>query len=299
MSEVSLPRKPKASTPTHTAKSTKRLGNDYGKGDRDPDIGNATLRNRRFHVSSSMPCIRQHGRAAGCVDILSTTGRGVRDKPRAGGCAKRLSGGERERLGCSATVPGMVAGPYSRCFYERDPREVAPALLGAMLVHGRTAGRIVETEAYLGAEDPAAHAYKGRTPRTEILFGPAGRAYVYRCRAHHCLNVAVQQAGVPGCVLIRAVRPVAGIGLMRQRRGAVADAQLADGPAKLCQAMDVDMRHYGVDLAAEASAAGTPGNATRRLTIVRRGKRRASVVVGPRIGVSAATDWPLRYRLLP
>ena len=172
-------------------------------------------------------------------------------------------------------------------FYARDPRAVAPALLGSTLVHGRTAGRIVETEAYLAADDPAAHAFKGRTPRTEVLFGPPGRAYVYRTRQHCCLNVAVQAVGVPGCVLIRALAPLAGVGVMRERRGDVADAALANGPAKLCQALAVDMRHYGVDLCAESG-----------LHIVLAEPTDAAVATTPRVGVGAAKDWPLRYFLV-
>ena len=190
----------------------------------------------------------------------------------------------------------MAAEPYSRHFYERDPRAVAPALLGAVLLCGGCAGRIVETEAYLAVGDPAAHAHKGRTPRTEVLFGAAGCAYVYRTRQHHCLNVAVQKEGVPGCVLIRALQPLAGIGLMRRRRGGVEDARLANGPANLCQALGVDMRHYGMDLTAQARH---PSGAVAGLTIVRGSKRGERVVVGARVGVAAAMDWPLRYRLRP
>ena len=172
-------------------------------------------------------------------------------------------------------------------FYERDPRIVAPALLGSLLVHGETAGRIVETEAYLATDDPAAHAFKGRTPRTEVLFGPPGRAYVYRTRQHCCLNVAVQEVGVPGCVLIRALVPVAGVELMRERRGGVADALIANGPAKLCQALAVDMRHYGADLRVEEG-----------LHVVLAKPTGADVATTPRIGVGSAKDRPLRYLLI-
>lgn len=189
----------------------------------------------------------------------------------------------------------MAAEPYSRRFYERDPRAVAPALLGAVLVCGGCAGRIVETEAYLAVGDPAAHAHKGRTPRIEVLFGAAGCAYVYRTRQHYCLNVAVQKEGVPGCVLIRALQPVAGIGLMRRRRGGVEDARLTNGPANLCQALGVDMRHYGMDLTSH----GRQPADTAGLTIVRGSKRGERVVAGARVGVAAAVDWPLRYRLRP
>lgn len=176
--------------------------------------------------------------------------------------------------------------PLERAFYDREPECVAAALLGALLAHGRTTGRIVETEAYLGAGDPAAHAYRGRTKRTEVLFGPPGHAYVYRTRQHRCLNVVVQEAGVPGCVLIRALEPLAGIDLMRRRRGGVPDSRLADGPGKLCQAMAIDMHHYGEDLCGGG-----------RLTICAGLGDATNVVTTPRIGISRAKDWPLRYLL--
>ena len=174
--------------------------------------------------------------------------------------------------------------PLPRCFFERDPRTVAPALLGALLVHGHTTGRIVETEAYLAAGDPAAHAFKGRTRRTEVLFGPAGHAYVYQTRQHHCLNVAVQEEGVPGCVLIRAVAPLAGIATMRSRRGGVPDGRLCDGPAKLCQAFAIDKRHYGVDLCAAGELGIFAGTGCE-----------LAFETSPRVGVGAAKAWPLRY----
>lgn len=178
------------------------------------------------------------------------------------------------------------AKPLPRSFYARDPRKVAPELLGALLIHGDCVGRIVETEAYLAHGDPAAHAFRGRTPRTEVLFGPAGRAYVYRTRQHHCLNVAVQEVGVPGCVLIRAVEAVAGEALMRQRRGSGA-ARLAEGPGNLCRALGIDMGHYGADLCDERSA----------LRIVSGGPCSRTVRRSRRIGVTKAKDWPLRYAL--
>lgn len=170
----------------------------------------------------------------------------------------------------------------------QDPREAARVLLGAVLVHGRVAGRIVETEAYLAEGDPAAHAFRGRTPRTEVLFGPPGFAYVYRTRQHCCLNVVAQEAGVPGCVLIRAVAPLRGVAVMRRRRArggrAVPDARLTNGPAKLCQAFGVDMRHYGENLCGDGAlrivAATTPPEA---------------IGARPRVGVGAAKDWRLGY----
>lgn len=179
-----------------------------------------------------------------------------------------------------------IERPLPRCFYERDPRQVAPDLLGAFLVHGECVGRIVETEAYLAHGDPAAHAFRGRTPRTEVLFGPPGHAYVYRTRQHHCLNVAVQEVGVPGCVLIRAVEAVAGEALMRRRRGPTA-ARLAAGPGNLCKALGIDMRHYGADLCDERAA----------LRIVPGGPSARTVARSRRVGVTKAKDWLLRYTL--
>jgi len=154
-----------------------------------------------------------------------------------------------------------------------------------MLVNGPVAGRIVETEAYLSEGDPAAHAYRGRTRRTEVLFGSPGYAYVFRTRQHACLNVVAEAFDVPGCVLIRAVAPVAGTDLMRERRPGMPDTQLTNGPAKLCQAFDIDMRHYGVDLCNGEGLHLKDGRAPDS----------RDVLTGPRIGVGAAKTAPLRY----
>lgn len=175
-----------------------------------------------------------------------------------------------------------------RELFAQDPRDVARALLGALLVHGRVSGRIVETEAYLAEGDPAAHASRGRTPRTEVLFGPPGFAYVYRTRQHCCLNVVAQQADVPGCVLIRAVAPVSGISVMRRRRGLIGgskqDVHLTNGPAKLCQAFGIDMKHYGADLC---------GGGVLRIAAAE--NPLGAVATRPRVGVGAAKDWLLGY----
>ena len=172
-----------------------------------------------------------------------------------------------------------------RAFFCRDPRQVARDLLGTVLVNGPVAGCIVETEAYLSEGDPAAHAWRGRTSRTEVLFGPPGYAYVFRTRQHHCLNVVAEPVDVPGCVLIRAVAPVVGIDVMRERRHGMPDTQLTNGPAKLCQAFDIDMRHYGTDL-----CDGEDLHLEAGRTVDAR-----EVVIGPRIGVGAAKTAPLRY----
>ncbi len=137
-----------------------------------------------------------------------------------------------------------------RSFYARDTEAVARGLLGKILVHGRAAGRIVETEAYLGREDPAAHASHGLTERTRVIFGPPGHAYVYLIYGmYECLNLVAEADGTPGCVLIRAIEPLMGIESMRRRRPAARRVEdLASGPGKLTQALEVRRRHYGADV---------------------------------------------------
>jgi DNA-3-methyladenine glycosylase len=173
-----------------------------------------------------------------------------------------------------------------RWFYERATVEVARELLGKILVHGRTAGRIVETEAYLGAEDLAAQASRGVTDRTRVLFGPPGHAYVFFIYGmYECLNLVAEPEGTPGCVLIRALEPVAGIGLMRRRRPKARSIEdLANGPGKLTLAMGITRRHYGADV--------TQGPLT-----VRRLKNEPpfEVATTPRIGIRHSAEWPLRF----
>jgi DNA-3-methyladenine glycosylase len=157
----------------------------------------------------------------------------------------------------------------------RPPEQAAPWLLGKVLVRrrGRTSvcARIVETEAYLGADDPAAHAFRGRTPRTAPLFGPPGALYVYFIYGmHHCLNIVVDRDGVPGCVLIRAVE-------MRSPQGGA-------GPGRLCAALGLDTRLSGRYL----FAANAP------LTL-RDGRRPRRIGVSSRVGIRKAVDLPLRF----
>lgn len=134
---------------------------------------------------------------------------------------------------------------------ERDTREIARALLGQILVHGTTAGRIVETEAYLGVSDRACHAWGGRrTPRLEPLYGPPGHAYIYLIYGmYHCLNVVTKPEGQPECVLIRALEPLAGLEAMAERSGGkLLPTQLCAGPGRLCRALELDRSLSGVNL---------------------------------------------------
>ena len=161
-----------------------------------------------------------------------------------------------------------------RSFYARPAAEVARDLLGCYLVHGNRAGRIVETEAYLGLEDRAAHAWRGITPRTRVIFGPPGHAYVYLIYGmYECLNLVAEPEGSPGCVLIRALEPAAGL-----------DGSRPSGPGRVTRAMGITRRHNGQDV-------------TRGELVVRRPARPepVSIVVTPRIGVTHCADWPLRF----
>ncbi len=178
-------------------------------------------------------------------------------------------------------------------FYARPTEEVARGLLGRILVSdigGRgkqTAGRIVEVEAYVGPHDPACHAYgHRRTARTEPLYGPPGTAYVYFTYGMHwCLNAVTETLDFPAAVLIRALEPVAGLETMRRRRGA---EPLCAGPARLCQAMGINGEVNGESLQRgplRIVAGGGPA------------PRKSEIVVGPRIGITQATEWPLRFYL--
>jgi len=207
-------------------------------------------------------------------------------------------------------------------FFNRDPRQVARALLGKLLVRktpsGILAGRIVETEAYLGQGDAAAHAAAGRTPRNSVLFGPPGHAYVYFIYGnHYCLNVSCLPDGIPGCVLLRALEPVAGIEQMAKARKlawgrapspvqaerspavtggysisgpAIAKEsdlkKLSSGPGRLSEALGITRdRDNGKNLVSARSD----------LRLVDEGYRVRRVAVTPRIGIVKSADQPLRY----
>jgi DNA-3-methyladenine glycosylase len=171
-------------------------------------------------------------------------------------------------------------------FFERPTIELARGLIGCVLLHGGAAGMIVETEAYLGGGDLAAHSARGETERTRVIFGPPGRAYVYFIYGmHECLNIVAERSGAPGCVLIRALEPLCGLAEMYQRRrwsGPVYG--LANGPGKLTQALAITRNHYGRRL--------DRGDLT-----IRRWREQPHFEIGvtPRIGIRHCADWPLRF----
>lgn len=175
-------------------------------------------------------------------------------------------------------------------FYVRDTEHVSRELLGCVLecttAEGKASGIIVETEAYIGEHDPACHAAAGRTRRTDPLYGRPGIAYVYFIYGMYwCVNAVTRAEGLPSAVLIRALEPLAGIELMRARRGSLrSDLELANGPGKLCIALGIGARHNGASL-------------QRGSLVIREGERVAdrNVVVAPRIGIRKAADWPLRW----
>ncbi|MEM1335337.1 MAG: DNA-3-methyladenine glycosylase [Actinomycetota bacterium] len=175
-----------------------------------------------------------------------------------------------------------------RSLLEGDAPTVAPQLLNKLLTHGGTIGRIVEVEAYT-PDDPASHSVRGRTPRNSTMFEQAGTLYCYLSYGVHvCANVAVDAVGTGAAVLLRALDPVHGIEEMRARRAGRHD--LADGPGKLCQALDIRLEHDGVDLLDPASPIGLSDDGV---------PPPKTPVVGTRIGISVARGRPWRWRVDP
>jgi DNA-3-methyladenine glycosylase len=176
--------------------------------------------------------------------------------------------------------------PLSRSFYLRPTIEVARALLGTVIVHARTSGRIVETEAYLGIGDAAAHSARGPTPRTSVIFGPPGHAYVYLIYGmYDCLNLVAEPDGVAGCVLIRALEPIEGVPLMQRRRPAARRLEdLANGPGKLTRALGIRLSHNGVDVT-KGPILVCPAPSPAPIDIA----------VSHRIGITKSPDLPLRF----
>jgi DNA-3-methyladenine glycosylase len=185
----------------------------------------------------------------------------------------------------------MVAQPGAilpRRFYIRSTTEVAKDLLGKILRRGATSGIIVETEAYLGGDDLAAHSARGITDRTRVIFGPPGRAYVYLIYGmYECLNLVAEPEGTPGCVLIRAIEPLTGLDLMRSRRPAARKPeQLASGPGKLTLALGITRKDNGVDV--------TRGPITVHEQAA---PAKVDIVITPRVGITHCADWPLRFHV--
>jgi DNA-3-methyladenine glycosylase len=181
--------------------------------------------------------------------------------------------------------------PLPRAFYRRDPRVVAPELLNKLLARddGRV-GRIVEVEAYVGAEDPAAHSYRGPTPRTATMFGDGGHLYVYFTYGMHwCANAVCGRAGEGWGVLLRAIEPVAGIEAMREARGWPArDRDIGRGPARLAQAFGIDRALDGADLV----------RGDRGLRLLDDGTPPPDdPVASPRVGISRAVEHPWRWHV--
>jgi DNA-3-methyladenine glycosylase len=171
-----------------------------------------------------------------------------------------------------------------RAFFNRSVLEVAPDLIGATLLFDGVGGRIVELEAYHHTE-PAAHSFRGPTPRNAVMFGPAGYAYVYRSYGiHWCLNFVCEPKGSASAVLIRAIEPTVGLKVMRRRRGLTNERLLCAGPGRVCQALGITAAQNGMALDAP------PFELLARASTV-------EVVTGPRIGITKAAELPWRYGL--
>jgi DNA-3-methyladenine glycosylase len=213
------------------------------------------------------------------------------------------------QIGRRSLVEALPGRLLKRTFFEAPPERVAPLLLGKLLVHqtqgSLLAGRIVEAEAYLGPHndqpDPAAHSHRGPTPRNGVLFGPAGHAYVYSIYGRYfCMNITCEPEGLAGCVLLRALEPVAGLKQMARNRGLRVFPplrqkapqgwgnlkELTGGPSRLCQALGLKrITHNGMDLLDAASP----------LQVRDDGYSVDEVLVTRRIGIRNAVDLPLRF----
>ncbi len=209
---------------------------------------------------------------------------------------KRIRAAVRENAASPLGTRRLSWRVLPRRFYDRDTEVVARDLIGRVLEctrHGVACrGIISETEAYLGEHDPACHAAVGRTARTAGLYGPPGTAYVYFIYGMYwCVNAVTRAEGLPSAVLIRGVRPLEGLDAMRRRRGLgrrLSDRALADGPGKLCRAFGIDgPTHHGADLVRGATLRILHGAAVSD----------ELVAVTPRVGISKAVEWPLRFVL--
>jgi len=184
-------------------------------------------------------------------------------------------------LGPAAAELGAPLGPD---FFARSVHAVAPELIGATMLVGGVGGIIVEVEAYHQTE-PAAHSYRGPTPRTMVMFGPPGFAYVYRSYGiHWCINFVCEKEGSAAAVLIRALQPTHGLAAMRRRRGLEDERMLCSGPGKLASALGITNAHNG-------RALNAPPFAVHARTV------KPEIVTGLRIGITKAVDLPWRYGL--
>jgi DNA-3-methyladenine glycosylase len=180
--------------------------------------------------------------------------------------------------------------PLPHAFYDRASVELARDLLGRTLWRrteaGLTAGIIVETEAYDGANDPASHAWRGQTRRNAVMFGPPGYAYVYFTYGmHYCINAVTGPVGQASAVLLRAIQPIVGLDIMRERRGTtISDRDLARGPGRLCQALGITTADDGTDLAGNALWISETADAPDLI-----------IVATPRIGITRAAKRPWRF----
>lgn len=182
-------------------------------------------------------------------------------------------------LQSSRVRPGQPLGPS---FFGRSVHEVAPELIGATLLCGSSGGVIVEVEAYHHT-DPAAHSYRGPTPRNQVMFGPPGHVYVYRSYGlHWCVNFVCEAEGSAAAVLIRALEPTAGLAAMRRRRGVDDERRLCAGPGNVCAALGVTRDHNGLPLDRP------PFSVLARAAA-------PELAVGVRIGITKAVDHPWRY----
>ena len=184
----------------------------------------------------------------------------------------------------TGAVSPRLGKPLKRSFFDRSVHEVAPDLIGATLLVDGVGGIIVEVEAYHHT-DPAAHSFRGPTPRNRVMFGPPGFSYVYRSYGiHWCLNFVCEEEGSASAVLIRALEPTHGLAAMRRRRGLDDERALCSGPGKLCEALGVTIAHSELPLDRPPIALHA-----------RIGK--PDIVAGVRIGITKAADLPWRYGL--
>jgi DNA-3-methyladenine glycosylase len=187
------------------------------------------------------------------------------------------------KIGASTPVP-TLGRPLKRSFFARSVHEVAPDLIGATLLVNGVGGVIVEVEAYHHTE-PAAHSFRGPTPRNQVMFGPPGFSYVYRSYGiHWCVNFVCEKPGEASAVLIRALEPTHGLAAMRRRRGVEDERALCSGPGKLCEALGITIQSSELPLDQPPFALHA-----------RVGK--TDVVAGIRIGITKAVDLPWRYGL--